>query len=132
MNDFVKILRHARRLNSATKSLSVAELKDIQNKLETIIEKRIVAEEDLLRNEAEKKKKIEDIKKQLAADGINLNELLTESTEKVTKKRAPRPPKYAITNEEGKKITWTGQGRMPNVFKEKVAEGVSIDTFLIK
>lgn len=132
MSDFVKVLSHARRLNSATKDLSVAELKDIQNKLQKIIEKRIVAEEESLRKEAEKKKKIEDIKKQLAADGINIDELLTEGSEKVTKKRAPRPPKYEITNDEGKKITWTGQGRMPNVFKEKVAEGVSIDTFLIK
>jgi DNA-binding protein H-NS len=132
MSDFVKVLSHARRLNSATKSLSVAELKDIQSKLEKIIEKRIAAEEDSIRKEAEKQKKIEDIKKQLAADGINLNELLTEGTGKVAKKRAPRPPKYEITNAEGDKITWTGQGRMPNVFKEKVTEGISIDTFLIK
>lgn len=132
MSDFVKVLSHARRLNSATKNLSVAELKDIQSKLEKIIEKRIVAEEDSRRKDAEKKKKIEDIKKQLAADGIDIDELLTEGTEKVAKKRAPRPPKYEITNNEGKKITWTGQGRMPNVFKEKVAEGISIDTFLIK
>lgn len=132
MTDFVKVLSHARRLSSATKSLTVAELKDIQEKLQAIIEKRIVAEEEAQRQNAEKLKKIEDIKKQLAADGIRIDELISEETEKVAKKRAPRPPKYSITDDSGKEITWTGQGRMPNVFKAKVDSGISIDTFLIK
>lgn len=132
MSELIKVLGHARRLNSATKELSVDELKEIKNKLQKIIDQRIAAEEEALRKEQEKKKKIEDIKKQLAADGIDLDELLAESTEKVVKKRAPRPPKYEITDDSGKKVTWTGQGRMPNVFKEKVEAGISIDTFLIK
>lgn len=50
----------------------------------------------------------------LASDGINPDELLAAVVEK-TGKRAPRPPKYEIWNEAGERITWTGQGRMPNV-----------------
>ena len=31
----------------------------------------------------------------------------------------------------GEHITWTGQGRMPNVFKVRIEAGETLDTFLI-
>ena len=132
MSELHKVLTHARRLNSATKELSVSELEGIKDKLEKIIEQRIVAEEKARKKDAAKIEKIERYKKILAEDGINPEDLITEGIEKPVKKRAPRPPKYAITTDDGKEITWTGQGRMPNAFKAKVDKGVSIDTFLIK
>jgi DNA-binding protein H-NS len=66
----------------------------------------------------------------LAKDGIDPNELQETDFYKQAK-RAPRKPKYELWNEFGKHITWTGQGRMPNVFKERIEGGESIDTFLI-
>jgi DNA-binding protein H-NS len=67
----------------------------------------------------------------LAADGIEPDELLDEAGAKKGK-RATRPPKYEIKDEKGKTVTWTGQGRMPNVFKARIEAGESIDSFLIK
>lgn len=131
MSEFLKILSHARRFNSATKELSVDQLEEIKDKLEKIIEDRLAAVEEARQHEAEKLEKIQKYKEMLAADGIDLGELVTEAAEKPAK-RAPRPPKYAITNEAGERITWTGQGRMPNVFKAKVESGESIDNYLIK
>ena len=61
----------------------------------------------------------------------DLDELVTEAPVKKGK-RAPRPAKYEIENEAGERITWTGQGRMPNLFKARVDNGESIDNFLIK
>ena len=131
MSDFLKILSHARRFNSATKELSVEQLEEIKDKLEKIIEGRLAAVEEARLQEAEKFEKIQKYKEMLAADGIDPDDLVTETAEKPAK-RAPRPPKYEITNEAGERITWTGQGRMPNVFKAKVESGESIDNYLIK
>ncbi len=132
MDSVVKVLSHSRRLNSATKKLSLQELYNIKEKLEKIIEQRLEAEKEAKKKNAEKAKKIKEYKKMLAKDGINLDELLRENGEKNGRKRAPRPPKYKITDDNGKITTWTGQGRMPNVFKKQVDAGVSIEKFLIK
>lgn len=130
MSEFLKVLCHARRLSSATKTLSVEQLKDIQSKLEKIIDNRIIEEKENKEKEAEKLKKIEKYKEMLAADGIDPDELVHEVAEKPAK-RAPRPPKYEITV-NGERVTWTGQGRMPNVFKTEVEAGKSLDSYLIK
>ncbi|MFV0437115.1 MAG: H-NS family nucleoid-associated regulatory protein [Desulfopila sp.] len=130
MEDFLQIIGHARRLKSATKKLSVNELTDIMAKLQKIIDDRLAAEEKIRQEEAEKIEKIEKYREMLAVDGIALDELVAESTGK-REKRAPRPPKYEIIDDNGKRVTWTGQGRMPNVFKERVDAGDSIDSFLI-
>ncbi|HGY3347778.1 TPA: H-NS family nucleoid-associated regulatory protein, partial [Klebsiella pneumoniae] len=47
------------------------------------------------------------------------------------KKRQPRPAKYRYTDHTGAEKTWTGQGRMPKPIAEAVAQGKSLDSFLI-
>ncbi|WP_136810148.1 H-NS family nucleoid-associated regulatory protein [Desulfosediminicola flagellatus] len=131
MEDFVKIITHARRFKSATKGFSLEQLQEVKTKLDTIIDDRIAEAEEAKRANAEKIEKIEKYREMMAADGIELEDLADEAPVKKGK-RAPRPPKYGITNDAGEYITWTGQGRMPNVFKTKVDAGQSIDTFLIK
>ncbi len=132
MTDIVKVLTHARRLNSATKTLSIEALQSVYTKLGNIIEQRIEAEKEANKLETEKLEKIKKYRQMMAEDGIDPNDLVAEEADKPVKKRAPRPPKYEIVDDNGNKVTWTGQGRMPNVFKSKVDAGVSIDTFLIK
>lgn len=131
MNDFLQIVGHVRRFNSATKDLSIDALKEIRAKLEKIIEDRIASEEnDKLKN-AEKLEKMEQYRKMLADDGIDPAELIEEYTAKKGK-RPSRPAKYGIIDASGERVTWTGQGRMPNVFKAEIDAGKSIDEFLIK
>ncbi|MGF7447339.1 H-NS family nucleoid-associated regulatory protein, partial [Klebsiella michiganensis] len=43
----------------------------------------------------------------------------------------PRPAKYRFTDHTGAEKTWTGQGRMPKPLAKAVAEGKSLDSFLI-
>lgn len=131
MEDFLKIITHARRFKSATKDLDVEQLQDVKGKLDKIIEDRIAEEVEAKRKDAEKLEKIERIRQMMVADGIDPEELVGESVAKPSK-RAPRPPKYEILNEDGDRITWTGQGRMPKVFKARVDAGESIDNYLIK
>ena len=130
MNDFLRIITHARRFKSSIKELGVEQLEEVKIKLQKIIDDRIAEEEaDKIEN-AEKNEKIRKYREFLAADGIDPNELLDGSSEKQGK-RAPRQPKYEIWSESGEHITWTGQGRMPNVFKVRIEAGETLDTFSI-
>jgi len=131
MSDFLKIITHARRLKSSTKDLGVEQLKEIVGKLEDIIEDRIAEEEYAVLAQQERLEKIQKYNEMLASDGIDPEELLNTQSEK-TSKRSKRPPKYEIWNEAGERITWTGQGRMPNVFKVRVDAGEELVTFLIE
>jgi len=131
MEDFVEIIGQVRRFKKATKDLSIDDLIEVKGKLEKIIEDRIVAAEKEKLKNAAKIEKIEEIRAMMAAEGIEPSELVSETP--VPKgKRAPRPAKYTITDANGKAVTWTGQGRMPNIFKARVEAGESIDKFLVK
>ena len=124
-------MSHSRRLKSAVKELSVEQLEDIKDKLQAIIEERVAEEAAEKQENQERLDKIKKYRELLAADGINPDELADISLEKAGR-RNPRQPKYEVWNEGGDRITWTGQGRMPNVFKARIDAGESLDTFLIE
>ncbi len=130
MSDFLRIITHARRFKSSVKELGIEQLEEIKKKLQKIIEDRKAEEEAALLENKERLEKIRQYKEMLANDGIDLNELQDSAYPKQGK-RAPRKPKYEIWNESGEHITWTGQGRMPNIFKARIEAGEPIDTFLI-
>ena len=130
MNDFLRIITHARRFKSALKEIGVEQLEEVKIKLQKIIDDRIAEEEAAEIENAERNEKIRKYRESLAADGIDPDDLLDVSSGKKSK-RAPRQPKYEIWNEAGEHITWTGQGRMPNVFKARIEKGESLETFLI-
>lgn len=130
MSDFIRIVTHSRRLKSAVKELSIEQLEEIKSKLQAIIEERVAEETAEQQENAERLEKIRKYKEMLAADGIELEEL-SEFLPERQGKRAPRQPKYEVWNEAGERITWTGQGRMPNIFKSRIEAGESLDTFLI-
>ncbi len=129
MNEFVKIITHARRFKSAVKEVSIYQLEEIRKKLDGIIEdrKKELAEEE--KKNAKKLEKIAKYKKMLAADGLAPDDL--QNTDIIaSKKRGAKPPKYEVYV-DGKRVTWSGQGRMPNVFKSKVDAGENLEDYLI-
>jgi DNA-binding protein H-NS len=130
MNDFLRIITHARRFKSALKELGVEQLEEVKIKLQKIIDDRIAEEKAAQVENAERNEKIRKIRELLVTEGIEPDELFDGSSEKQGR-RAMRQPKYEIWNEAGEHITWTGQGRMPNVFKARIETGESLDTFLI-
>ncbi len=130
MNDFLKIITHARRLKSALKEISVEQLEEIKSKLQKIIDDRIAEEKAAKIANAEKLEKIRKYREALAVEGIDPEELLDESSQKQNKK-TKRQPKYELWNEAGEHITWTGQGRMPNAIKARIEAGEALETFLI-
>ena len=130
MNDFLRIITHARRFKSALKELGVEQLEEVKIKLQKIIDDRIAEEKTAQVENAERNEKIRKLRELLATEGIEPDELLDGSSEKQGRK-AMSQPKYEIWNEAGEHITWTGQGRMPNSFKARIESGESLDTFLI-
>ncbi|WP_415776369.1 H-NS family nucleoid-associated regulatory protein [Shewanella oncorhynchi] len=129
MSEFLEILTHARRLKASVKELSVAELKDVYEKLGKIVAER---EEDAnaeAEANAERITKIAELQKMIESAGLSLDDL-AGVTSKVKSTRTPRPAKYSIVA-EGETVTWTGQGRMPTVFKQQIENGRSIEDFLL-
>jgi DNA-binding protein H-NS len=130
MDDFLRIITHARRLKSALNELGVEQLEEVKIKLQKIIDDRIAEEKAAQLENAVRNEKILEIRELLRQEGIDPGELLDGFSEKPGR-QAMRKPKYEIWSETGDHITWTGQGRMPNIFKARIETGESLDTFLI-
>ncbi|KEK26522.1 H-NS histone family protein [Shewanella xiamenensis] len=129
MSEFLEVLTHARRLKSSVKELSVIELKDVYEKLGKIIAEREEEVNAEAKANAQRIAKIAELQKMIESAGLSLDDLGGVAT-KVKSTRAPRPAKYSIM--VGREtITWTGQGRMPTVFKQQIENGRSIVDFLI-
>ncbi|MCO4321740.1 H-NS family nucleoid-associated regulatory protein [Aliidiomarina quisquiliarum] len=136
MSTFIDILTHARRLNAATKDLSVAELKEVADKLDGVIAKRTEDEAELMRIEQEKQIHIDRIRREMEAAGLDASDILGDAavaaSAKPVRRRAPKPPKYEYTDEDGMYRTWTGQGRSPRPIQQAIDAGGSKEDFLIK
>lgn len=137
MSDFIRIINHERRLNAALKDLSVDELKEVQQKLNNVISKREAEAEELERERQQKREKIAELKRTMQEAGIDISDILEEEIggqplAKAKRKRAPKPPKYEFTDENGDRKTWTGQGRMPKALQKAVDSGRPLADFLIR
>ncbi|HLV47799.1 MAG TPA: H-NS family nucleoid-associated regulatory protein [Aliidiomarina sp.] len=136
MSTFIDILTHARRLNAATKDLSVVELKEVADKLDGVIAQRMEDEAELMRIEQEKQVHIDRIRREMEAAGLDAGDILGHAAvnagAKPVRKRAPKPPKYEYTDEHGEHRTWTGQGRNPRPIQQAINAGGSKEDFLIK
>ena len=130
MTDFLSTLTHGRKFKAAVKDLPVEELKLFQDKLIKLIDDREAQIATELEMNAERNAQIDAIRKQMAELGLSMDEV-GEAPKAPKKKRDPRPAKYKI-EVNGETITWTGQGRMPTVFKKELDDGFELSDFLIQ
>jgi DNA-binding protein H-NS len=112
--------------------MQLEQLNEGYDKLTAIVEERRIQEESVKKSQEARLQKIEEYKALLQADGIDLADLVAgvSATEK-TSKREPRPAKYQYTDAEGNTQTWTGQGRQPVPIREAIAQGKTLNDFLI-
>lgn len=137
MSEFTRIINHERRLNAALKDLSINELKEVQTKLNNVINKREAEAEEIERERQQKREKIAELKRSMQEAGIDISDILEDEIggqpiAKPSRKRAPKPPKYEFTDENGERKTWTGQGRMPKALQKAVDNGRPLSDFLIR
>ena len=129
MQEFVDTLTRYRQAKVLLKNQTVEELELITTNLSKILDEKKEQEATLLEEQQEKNEKLAAYKEMLAADGIDINDLVDLITNTPTTKKAPRTPrpaKYAYADEEGQSKTWTGQGRTPKFLVDK-----NLEDFLI-
>ena len=118
MSVMLQSLNNIRTLRAMAREFSIDVLEEMQQQREL----------------AERQEKISTWLELMKADGINPEELLGNSSAaapRAGKKRQPRPAKYKFTDVNGETKTWTGQGRTPKPIAQALAEGKSLDDFLI-
>ena len=133
MSEFLKVLLNIRSLRAAMRELSLEQLQEAHEKIESIYLERLEHAEKEQAANAERQQKLAEFQAMLAQAGIDPTELVgsTPATTTSTKsKRAPRPPKYRYV-ENGVEKTWTGQGRTPKFLAEQLEQGRQLDEFLI-
>ncbi|EPY4581724.1 DNA-binding protein StpA [Klebsiella variicola] len=121
-------LNNIRSLRTLSREFSIDVLEEMLEKL------RIVTEEKRTQQQqAEYQEKVNTWLELMRADGISPDDLVADiqPSMAVGKKRQPRPAKYRYTDHTGAEKTWTGQGRMPKPIAQAVAQGKSLDSFLI-
>ncbi len=104
-------------LNVDLDSLSLKELKNLQNQVSASIASFV---------ERKKREAIAELEEKARSLGFSLNELLGEAQ---TRKRAPGKAKYA--NPANKSETWTGRGRKPRWVEAALKAGKSLDDLAI-
>lgn len=136
--EYAIIIKHLTSITSFRKFSSQQDfdsLVEISNKLIALIDERREEEElrklELQELEEKRLKALE----YLQEIGLAPEDLAVSVFDKEPKRKgkhsSKRADKYAYTDENGKKHTWSGVGRMSNVFKKLVDEGKSIDDYLI-
>ncbi|EGQ7796231.1 H-NS histone family protein [Vibrio parahaemolyticus] len=135
MSELAKTLLNIRSLRAFARELSFEQLEEALEKFTTVVEERREANELEQLEREEQEEKMAEITKQIAQQGIDVEELVRalagEVKPKTKAKRAPRPAKYKYIDANGTEKTWTGQGRTPTPIQEQLDAGKSLDDFLI-
>lgn len=133
MSVMLQSLNNIRTLRAMAREFSIDVLEEMLEKFRVVTKERREEEEQQQRELAERQEKISTWLELMKADGINPEELLGNSLllHHALVKRQPRPAKYKFTDVNGETKTWTGQGRTPKPIAQALAEGKSLDDFLI-
>lgn len=135
MSDFLKVLFNIRSLRATARDIPLEQLKEGFEKFKLVLEEKERAEESDRKLIEEKERKINEFKQLLAADGIELGDLLASTDNHSVSTRAPRKPlepKYQYIDQDGNTRTWTGQGRQPVPIRQAIEAGSTLDYFLIQ
>ncbi|MGL4726178.1 MAG: DNA-binding protein StpA [Scandinavium sp.] len=132
MSTMLQKLNNIRTLRAMSREFSIDVLEEMLEKFRVVTEEKRAEEESLQESLAEKQKKINALLEMMQADGISPDDILGKSAGGAsTRKRAARPAKYRYTDLDGEQKTWTGQGRTPKPIAKALAEGKSLNDFLI-
>ncbi|WP_096205520.1 DNA-binding protein StpA [Enterobacter hormaechei] len=127
-------LNNIRTLRALARELSMDVLEEVLEKFRIVTEEKRSEQAELERQRAEQQDKINALLELMKADGISPSDLLGSDLAQAgqpTKKRKTRAAKYRFTDANGEEKTWTGQGRTPKPIATALANGKSLDDFLI-
>ncbi|MDX6020921.1 DNA-binding protein StpA [Scandinavium sp. V105_16] len=133
MSSMLHKLNNIRTLRAMSREFSIDVLEEMLEKFRTVTEEKRAEEAEMRESLAEKQQRINTLLELMKAEGISPDDLLNDAVVPKTgrNKRPARPAKYRFTDFNGEQKTWTGQGRMPKPIAQAVANGKSLDDFLI-
>lgn len=133
MSVMLQKLNNIRSLRAMARDFSIDVLEEMLEKVRIVTEEKRNEEQLAMQQRAEQQEKINTWLELMQADGISPEELADMKTAiaAAPKKRASRPAKYRFTDFNGEVKTWTGQGRTPKPIAQGLANGKSLDDFLI-
>ena len=134
MSSMLQNLNNIRTLRAMARDFSVEVLEEMLEKFRIVTEEKRNEQGELQQQQAEQQEKITALLERMKADGISPEDLLGKDVLKGTsqaQKRKAREAKYRFTDVNGEEKTWTGQGRTPKPIATALANGKTLDDFLI-
>ena len=127
-------LNNIRTLRALARELSMDVLEEVLEKFRIVTEEKRSEQAELERQRAEQQDKINALLELMKADGISPSDLLGSDLGRAgqpTEERRARAAKYRFIDANGEEKTWTGQGRTPKPIATALANGKSLEDFLI-
>jgi len=126
-------MNNIRSLRAMARDFSIDVLEEMLEKVRIVTEEKRNEVQVMSQQQAEQQEKINTWLELMQADGISPAELADMKAASISapKKRATRPAKYQFTDFNGEVKTWTGQGRTPKPIAQALANGKSLNDFLI-
>lgn len=135
MSSMLHDLNNIRTLRAMAREFSIDVLEEMLEKFRIVTEEKRDEQTQIQQQRAEQQDKINALLELMKADGISPEDLLgkdlANNSSLQPKKRKEREPKYRFTDSNGEVKTWTGQGRTPKPIAQALANGKSLDDFLI-
>lgn len=134
MTSLLQNLNNIRTLRAMAREFSLEVLEDMLEKLRIVTEEKRNEQVEVEQQRAEQQQKISALLELMKADGISAEDLLGSDVAvgaPQAKKRKARAAKYRFIDADGEEKTWTGQGRTPKPIATALANGKSLDDFLI-
>lgn len=133
IQDFTSTLLRKNSLRKECQVLSVEDLEKVMGDLEEIKSDKVEAENARVAAEAERQAAIKKIQDQMAALGVSANDIAQVAGGSSSKgKRGAVAAKYRLTDDDGNVHEWSGRGRTPKVFQERIEKGAKKEDFLIE
>ena len=124
-------LNNIRTLRAMARELSLDVLEEMLEKVRVVAEEKRSELAELEQQRAEQQEKINALLELMKADGISPSDLLGSDMAQAGKPAKKREAKYRFIDLNGEEKTWTGQGRTPKPIANALANGKSLDDFLI-
>lgn len=131
MSEFAKKLLRKNSLRKECSELDGETISKVIVDLNEILIAKQEAEAAELAEQQAKQDKIEAIKAQMEELDMKPYQLLNMIAAMEKKKPASKA-KYRLTDDKGEMYEWSGRGRTPLVFQQRIDAGASKDDFLIK
>ncbi|GGO83814.1 hypothetical protein GCM10011348_28550 [Marinobacterium nitratireducens] len=129
--DFAATLLRKNSLRKECVPLSIADIEKVIADLAEIKEEKVEADEARKAAESERLEAIRKIQEQMVAAGLSPEDLASVGAS-ASSKRAKVVAKYRLIDEDGNAHEWSGRGRTPKVFQERINNGASKEDFLIQ